>query len=53
MGGGTEKVNGHVVLHGAEKLERKASSACLVLESQVCVLSWCSPGLGLCADAEQ
>ena len=30
IGGGTEKVNAHVVLYGAEKLGREASSACLV-----------------------
>ena len=35
---GTGKVNGHVVLHGAEKLGREASSACLVQEIQVCAL---------------
>ena len=38
IGGGTEKVNEHVVLHGAEKLGREASSACLVQEIQVCAL---------------
>ena len=51
--GGMEKVYGQVVLHGAEKLGREASSACLVSEIQVCVLSFSSPGSGLCADAEQ
>ena len=30
IAGGTEKVNGRKVLHGAEKLGREASSACLV-----------------------
>ena len=30
VGGGTEKVNGHVVPHGAEKLGREALSACLI-----------------------
>ena len=32
IGGETEKVSGHVVLHGAEKLKKEASSACLVWE---------------------